>query len=1005
MKKYAVTALILGLWVVAAAGPDKRPGPAMPTRDSQGGSGRAAAGSLKPSPAEQAIRAVQLHRVHDLFEADDAPQALACLARILRLNPADQLAADKLMAAMSQRSFVLPVAKALNPKGAVQSLEYSDDGQVIATRDDEFSLRLWSGTSGVALKKPSLPRQGTHIDDWLTPQGYISISAEHHRSEDYFHILQGALYVTIVSRLAGGAFKADQTATIHLSAQENALLIVNASNIVTTCSENVVSVWETQTGRLVASSPALASTVAGALFLLDSRRLILVSEKGLSIWGQGTNSIQQLVFPSAEQIEGIALSPDGKWLLSWADDKIALWNAETLEFHGTIREWSRFPSDIPFFGSAGSYVVTTGTSGAVRVWDAATCHPVTPVLTHFSATFKVQAEAALSPDNRWLATIVPDYDNTLRIWDVAKGKPLNDPIHEACSGVAFAPDGQELATLSETNAPRFWQVRTTDRAWLPSRYNQALSYPQACRGGDGLLGVARHEGTPPALIDLRTGRVQARISLPLKDVTGAAVCPSGHCFLTVHQDCMARIWDGASGKLLQALSVASLQGPRSTVRYSPDHQAILGFDHGVASLLSSVFVWNLTSQPATPHELRHSDGVCDAEFSPDGQRIATACRDGTVHIWNRGTGAEALPPLKHESRVTSVQFSPGGHHVLTTSEGQAHLWNLATAREVFPPRQHEYHFVEDHMDEYLQMFARFSPDGKRIATASGFTARVWDAETGAVVLEALKHPSWVEHVEFSQDGSRLVTTCADCGVRVWDATTGIQISEPMQVCSEYIFSFSAQFSPDGKWIVATTPGRLESPFEWTVWETPSASCPLPVSFLDLAEALGGQRSDETGMPRAVPWQNLLKLRQQLAALPESSEHGRWARWFFDDQPTRKLTPHASLTFLDYVQQRIEQGTDAALQEALSLSPTNAVAMTRLAQALARKLDSTRGHVHWPRQDRPGIAREARFWAWRALQFANQDPEIRLACRNVLRDLAASDQSEETAEKGEIQHEP
>ena len=183
----------------------------------------------------------------------------------------------------------------------------------------------------------------------------------------------------------------------------------------------------------------------------------------------------------------------------------------------------------------------------------------------------------------------------------------------------------------------------------------------------------------------------------------------------------------------------------------------------------------------------------------------------------RSTSGTAAPaqkhcaPLKHKSRVTSVQFSPGGRHLLTTSEGQAHLWNLATAREVFPPRQHEYHFVESHMDEYLKMFARFSPDGKRIATASGFTARVWDAETGTAVLEPLKHPSWVEHVEFSRDGSKLVTTCADRGVRVWDAATGIQLSEPMQVRSEYIFSFSAQFSPDGKWIVATTPGRFSIP--------------------------------------------------------------------------------------------------------------------------------------------------------------------------------------------------
>ena len=294
------------------------------------------------------------------------------------------------------------------------------------------------------------------------------------------------------------------------------------------------------------------------------------------------------------------------------------------------------------------------------------------------------------------------------------------------------------------------------------------------------------------------------------------------------------------------------------------------------------------------------------------------------------------------------------------------------------------------MDDYLKMFARFSPDGKRIATASGYTARVWDAETGRAVLEPLKHPSWVEHVEFSRDGSKLVTTCADRGVRVWDAATGLQISEPMQIRSKLIFSFSAQFSPDDRWIVATTPGSRASPLVWTVWEMPSAAGPLPGWFLELAEALAGERRDETGMPRLVPWEKLLKLRQQLTTIPESSEHGRWARWFFDDQPTRKLTPHASLTFSEYVQQRMQQGTVDALQEALSLSPTNAVAMARLAQALWQELEDTRGRAMWPQQDRMGIAREARFWARRALQSGSRNPEIQSACSMVLRNLSASE---------------
>src|SRR5262249_60614128 len=75
----------------------------------------------------------------------------------------------------------------------------------------------------------------------------------------------------------------------------------------------------------------------------------------------------------------------------------------------------------------------------------------------------------------------------------------------------------------------------------------------------------------------------------------------------------------------------------------------------------------------------------------------------------------------------------------------------------------------------------FSPDGRRIVTASGVlrgldppedtTARVWDAAMGQqiAVLEG-------RSAAFSPDGQRIVTTSANRGARIWDATTGQQLA-------------------------------------------------------------------------------------------------------------------------------------------------------------------------------------------------------------------------------------
>jgi WD40 repeat protein len=72
--------------------------------------------------------------------------------------------------------------------------------------------------------------------------------------------------------------------------------------------------------------------------------------------------------------------------------------------------------------------------------------------------------------------------------------------------------------------------------------------------------------------------------------------------------------------------------------------------------------------------------------------------------------------------------------------------------------------------------AVFSPDGKRILTASfDKTARVWSAETGALLMTFAGHAAEVQTAAYSPDGTRIVTASADKTVRVWDAATGRQV--------------------------------------------------------------------------------------------------------------------------------------------------------------------------------------------------------------------------------------
>jgi WD40 repeat protein/serine/threonine protein kinase len=207
-----------------------------------------------------------------------------------------------------------------------------------------------------------------------------------------------------------------------------------------------------------------------------------------------------------------------------------------------------------------------------------------------------------------------------------------------------------------------------------------------------------------------------------------------------------------------------------------------------------VRVYHLASGRALTPPLKHDNIVTHAEFSPDGKRLLTTCKDGTVHVWDSGTGNALCPPIRHTDEVWYAAFSPDGMRFATASkDSTARVWDTATGQAVSPPLQH---------DDGQVYMALFSPDGKRVVTA-GFdgTARIWDAVTGTQLTAPLLHAGYVWHASFSPDGKRVVTCSFDKTARVWDASTGKAVSPPLTHDDSVWY---AAFSPDGKQVVTTS---------------------------------------------------------------------------------------------------------------------------------------------------------------------------------------------------------
>lgn len=157
----------------------------------------------------------------------------------------------------------------------------------------------------------------------------------------------------------------------------------------------------------------------------------------------------------------------------------------------------------------------------------------------------------------------------------------------------------------------------------------------------------------------------------------------------------------------------------------------------------------------------HSGRVTSVAFSPDGRRIVSGSRNGTLRLWDAATGEPIGQPIKGTEPVSSIAFSPDGQHIVSgSSDSTLRLWDAATGEPIGEP-------LKEHTSSVRSV--AFSPDGRRIISGSNDeTLRLWDATTGAPIGEPLKgHTEGVSSVAFSPDGRRIVSGSRDGTVRIW----------------------------------------------------------------------------------------------------------------------------------------------------------------------------------------------------------------------------------------------
>lgn len=212
--------------------------------------------------------------------------------------------------------------------------------------------------------------------------------------------------------------------------------------------------------------------------------------------------------------------------------------------------------------------------------------------------------------------------------------------------------------------------------------------------------------------------------------------------------------------------------PQRAAAFSPDGQLL-----ATGSLFPNVHLWDGQSGAALAALAGHTQPITAAAFVGT-NLLATAAEDGQVAVWDtqpawrleRTLGGVDAPEL-FSHRVMALDFSRDGAMLavgggMPSRYGSLHLFDVATGQLV--------RAIADAHDDTIYS-VQFSPDGKRVASASADKfVKIFDVATGQMIRRLEGHTNYVLGVAWQSDGSRLASCGADRAVKIWNPDTGDQ---------------------------------------------------------------------------------------------------------------------------------------------------------------------------------------------------------------------------------------
>ncbi|HEY8142870.1 MAG TPA: protein kinase [Kofleriaceae bacterium] len=583
-----------------------------------------------------------------LVLADDPLQGLAFLAEAGRLGArgvAHDFAVAQAVRATDGELLVL------QHQGLVARARFSPDGTRVVTCGFDNQARLWDAATGALAGQ--MPHESAVLRAAFSPDGRVVATGTQ----------TGDVYLWSSS---------DQRVLRHIEVAGDLQALEfspDGRQLLTATAQDEVALWDPTDGRrialLVQRAPIAQGSIGSpAAFSPDGSQVAAGGVQGgpVRVWDSRSGKQIASLTGHTERITSVRFSPDGRRLLTASyDDTAALWRLDSSAREHLFRH--RDDINAAAFSPDGKRITTASKDHTAVVWDAASGEPLFQLTGHASGV----THAAFSPDGRQIATT--SADATIQLWDAQTGARLARRLgHRATiRDVGFAPDGKRMVTASLDGSAIVWSTQPTSTTTLLAGHRGPITAAVIAPGG-AHVATGGADGTV-RIWDLATGRELVTLSGHSQMVQALKYSPDGTRLASAAADRTVRIWDQRGSSPLQVLEAPVV----TAMDWSRDNQTLV-----TGSIDGAVRIWSTGSGQMVREIPAHGEAQVSAvAVSPSGTRVVSTGGDTSTRVWDLATGRQ-VAQFADDSRRYSVAYHPSGEMAVSaTSKQSARIWRLS----------------------------------------------------------------------------------------------------------------------------------------------------------------------------------------------------------------------------------------------------------------------------------------------------------------------------------------